>query len=150
MPRAGRPLMTLVSTVLSSREDRRAARNIAEILASGHRRYAVPIWTALAPSASAATMPRASAMPPGGDNRHAHRVHYLRHQRERADLRGDVAREEHASVPAGLQALGDNGVGAMRLEPARLLHRGRRALDDTAGSLQPLQQAAPPAARSES
>ena len=44
-------------------------------------------------------------------------------------------------MPAGLQALGDDDIGAMPFEPARLLHRGGRALDHEAGALQPLQQA---------
>src|SRR5215471_9496839 len=63
-PRAGRPLRTLVSTVLSSRAARNAARCGGNILASGQNRNAVPICTPAAPSINAATSPRASAMPP--------------------------------------------------------------------------------------
>ena len=63
-PRAGRPLRTLVSTVLSSRAVRNAARCGGNILASGQNRKAVPIWTPAAPNINAATSSRASAMPP--------------------------------------------------------------------------------------
>src|SRR6266478_6431158 len=56
MPRAGRPVMRLVNAVPSSRADLSAARCGAEIFASGHHRYAVPICTPAAPSAKAAAM----------------------------------------------------------------------------------------------
>ena len=55
-PRAGRPLNTLVTTVLSSQALRSAARCGGNIFASGQNRNAVPIWTAAAPSVSAAAM----------------------------------------------------------------------------------------------
>ena len=64
MPRAGRPVIRLVSAVPSSRADLSAARCGAEIFASGHHRYAVPICTPAAPSAKAAAMPRASVTAP--------------------------------------------------------------------------------------
>ncbi len=63
-PRAGRPLNTLVSTVLSSRAARKAARCGGKVFASGQGRNAVPICTPAAPSANAATIPRAFPIPP--------------------------------------------------------------------------------------
>ena len=50
----------------------------------------------------------------------------LRHERQRADLRGDVGRQEHAAMTAGLGALGDDRIHPMLLEPDRFPHRGRR------------------------
>ena len=64
MPRAGRPVKILVRVVLLSCACFSAARCSAEVLASGVSRKAVPICTPAAPSASAATMPRPSPMPP--------------------------------------------------------------------------------------
>ena len=64
IPRAGRPVITLVMTVESSSACERAARAGALTRDSGQRRYAVPICTPAAPSANAAAMPRPSAIPP--------------------------------------------------------------------------------------
>ena len=66
-----------------------------------------------APSASAAATPRPSMIPPDGDDRHAHRVGDLRHQRHRADhARLEVGAAKRAAVPAGLAPLRDHGVDA--------------------------------------
>src|SRR3954466_8535829 len=50
----------------------------------------------------------------------------LRHERERAQLQVQVSRNKMATVPAGLEALGDNRIGSVRLQPARLLNGGSR------------------------
>lgn len=63
-PRAGRPVNTLVIRVALSLAAASARRWKSGVAASGLRRNAVPTCTAAAPSASAARMPRASAMPP--------------------------------------------------------------------------------------
>jgi hypothetical protein len=51
----------------------------------------------------------------GGDHRHLHRVHHLRHQRKGADLRRQIVGQEHAAMAAGLVALGDDDVAAVLL-----------------------------------
>jgi hypothetical protein len=84
--------------------------------------------------------PARVAQATGRDHRHLHRIDDLRHQRERADLRGDILGEKHAAMPARLRALRDHGINAARLEPARLRRRGRRRDYDAAGRLHALQQ----------
>ena len=49
-----------------------------------------------------------------GDHRHFHRLDDLLHQRERADLRGDIGLEEHAAMTAGFCALRDDRIDAVR------------------------------------
>jgi hypothetical protein len=68
-------------------------------------------------------------MPPGRDDRHPHRAHDLRQQREQADLAGKVVTEEHAAVATGFQALGDHRVDTSGFEPACLVDRGGRCED---------------------
>ena len=63
-PRAGLPVIRLVSTVPSSRADLSAARCGGNTVDSGQCIKALPTCTADAPSASAATIPRASDIPP--------------------------------------------------------------------------------------
>ncbi|MNG29138.1 hypothetical protein D3C84_1145150 [compost metagenome] len=64
MPRAGRPVNTLVTAVSLSLAVRNALWWEGLTLASGVNRYAVPTCTAEAPSMKAAATPRASAIPP--------------------------------------------------------------------------------------
>src|SRR5262249_44116905 len=142
MPRAGRPVMRLVNAVPSSRADLSAARCGAEIFASGHHRYAVPICTPAAPSAKAAAMPRASVTAPASrrEDGHLHRIDDLRNERERAGLGRDVVAQKDAAMAAGLVALRDHGIDAARFEPARLGGGGRRTHPQKASRLEPLQE----------
>jgi hypothetical protein len=64
MPRAGRPVKSLVSAVCRLPSLASAARCTAPVSASGQRMNAVPTCTAEAPSASAAATVERSAMPP--------------------------------------------------------------------------------------
>jgi hypothetical protein len=41
------------------------------------------------------------------------------------DLRGDVAAQKHTAVPARFDALCNDHIGAVILEPPRLVYRGR-------------------------
>jgi hypothetical protein len=87
----------------------------------------VPIWTASAPSAKAAAIARPSLMPPSRrHDRQAHGVAHLRQQRNQTRLSVDVVGQEHAAMPAGLAALGNDCVGAILFEPARLGDGGGR------------------------
>ena len=70
-----------------------------------------------------------------GDHGNLHRIHHLRHQREGAGLLRDIFGQEHAAMAAGFGALRDDRIGAVLLEPDRLLHDGRR--DDHACSRPP-------------
>jgi hypothetical protein len=70
-----------------------------------------------------------------GDDRDWHRVDDLRHERECADLGIDVCLDEHAAVASGLGALDNDDIGAVLIEPARLLGARRRAQDFAAGGL---------------
>ena len=127
MPRAGRPVMRLVRAVPSSRAARSAARYGAEILASGAPQIGrADLHAGRAQRQGGGDAARV-ADAAGGDHRHPHRVDDLRDQREGADLRRDVVGQEHAAMPAGLGALRDDRVGAVRFEPARLRHRRGRA-----------------------
>src|SRR5215472_2432371 len=68
--------------------------------------------------------PTSVSDPARGDNRHADGIDDLWHQRQRARLRRSlllqVCCEEHAAVAAGFAALGNNDIGATRLQPTRL------------------------------
>lgn len=55
------------------------------IPASSHVRNAVPIWTALAPRAKAAAIPRPSIIPPDATTGAFTRIHHLRNQRHGPD-----------------------------------------------------------------
>ena len=112
MPRAGRPVKTLVSAVWRAASLFSAARWTALVVASGQSRYAVPTCTPAAPSASAAAHARASAMPPAAITGTCTARDDLRHQRERADLRRQVVGQEHAAMAARLDALRDDRVDA--------------------------------------
>ena len=71
----------------------------------------------------------------GGDHWHAHRVHHLRQQGIQARLGMDVIGQEHAAMAAGLGSLGDDGVHAARVQPARFRDRGGRGQDHGAAAL---------------
>jgi hypothetical protein len=62
----------------------------------------------------------------GRDHRYLQRAHQLRQQREGAELLREVVRQEVAAMPARLEPLRDDGVGAVRFEPQRFFHRGGR------------------------
>jgi hypothetical protein len=64
MPRAAPPVKTLVSAVARAPSLVNAVRCKALVVASGHKRYAVPTCTPAAPSWRAALTPFASAIPP--------------------------------------------------------------------------------------
>jgi len=68
--------------------------------------------------------------PTGGDNRHSDGINDLRYQRERAGLWDGpslaVRSEERTPVSPRLVALSDDGIGAMRFQPAGLLNCRRR------------------------
>ena len=112
MPRAGRPVIRLVTAVLSSPAVFSASRWTGEIFASGAHRYALPICTPAAPSANAAAMPRASVIAPAAITGTADRIDHLRHQREGAGLGGEIVGQEHAAMTAGFAALRDDGIGS--------------------------------------
>ena len=77
----------------------------------------------------------ASPMPPAAITGTLHRLDDLLHQREGADLRGDIGLEEHAAMAAGLGALRDDRIDAALGEPQRFAARRRRADDLAAGLL---------------
>src|SRR6266704_1667092 len=60
-----------------------------------------------------------------GDDRELHRAHDLRQQRKRAELGAQIIRKEHAAMPARPQALRDDGIHPVRLEPERFFDGGR-------------------------
>ena len=97
----------------------------------------MPICTALAPSVSAAATPRPSAMPPVATTGTDEPVGEPRQQGEQADGlalgRGGV---EGAAMAAGLDALGDDHVGAGRLGRPRLGDRGGAGEPGDAARLQ--------------
>ena len=62
--RAGRPVNALVTCLRSSFAWAKVLRYASGMAVSGQRKNAVPICTALAPSACAAATPRPSAIPP--------------------------------------------------------------------------------------
>ncbi|ALP43042.1 hypothetical protein WL1483_3623 [Aeromonas schubertii] len=62
----------------------------------------------------------------GGDDGDTHGIDHGRQQGEEAVMEGEILRQEVAPVPPRLQSLGDDDVCAVRLQPARLGHRGRR------------------------
>jgi len=62
--RPSRPVNARVMVVASGSKSANASAHAAFVPASGQRRKAVPIWTALAPKVNAAAIPRPSAMPP--------------------------------------------------------------------------------------
>src|SRR5262249_16618536 len=64
IPRASRPLKTLVKAVWRTASLFYAARCTALVVASGQSKYAVPTCTPAAPRAKAALTPLASAIPP--------------------------------------------------------------------------------------
>jgi hypothetical protein len=66
----------------------------------------------------------------GGDHRHAHALHDLRHQRHGADERVLEAAEEAAAMAARLGALDADGVDAERLERLGLGEAGGGADGD--------------------
>ncbi len=68
--------------------------------------------------------------PAGGDDRHRQRVGELRYQRKRANLRRQIAREEHSAMPARLQALGNDRIDAVRLQPQTFVDRRCGCEDD--------------------
>lgn len=61
-----------------------------------------------------------------GDNWNIHRIHDLRQQCERTDLRIEILREEHAAMPAGLETLRDDRICPVRLQPDGFFCRGGR------------------------
>ena len=67
-----------------------------------------------------------------GDHGHSYRRDDLRNQSERAELSRQVRGQEVAAVASGLEALGDDGVDAARLEPTGLVHGGSRREDSRA------------------
>jgi hypothetical protein len=64
------------------------------------------------------------ADPAGRDHRHLHGIDHLRHQREGPDLCGQIVGQKHGSVAAGLIALRDHGIDALRFEPSRFVRSG--------------------------
>ena len=74
------------------------------------------------------------------DDRNFHRIDDLRDERERTALRRQVGRQEHAAVAASLDALGNDGVDSMVLEPARLRDRRRGAEDHAARGFEAINQ----------
>jgi len=98
MPRAGRPVKRLVRAHLYARR------------AEGERRR-----DALAVGDAA-----------GRHDRHANFPHELSHERERADLRGEIVGQKHPAMTARFVALRDDDVRAVRFKPARLGYGRRR------------------------
>ncbi len=92
----------------------------------------MPSCTADAPSASAARMPRIVRNATGRDDRHFHRTHDLRQQCHRAGLARQVVAEEMAPMSARFPALGNHTVGAVFVQPAGLVDRGRTAQHEAA------------------
>ena len=86
----------------------------------------------------------------GGDHRNLHRVGDLRHEREGADLRGDIGLEEHAAMASGFGALGDDCVDAALGEPDRFLDARGGAQDFATGGFDAWQGVLAPAGRNES
>ena len=73
----------------------------------------MPIETALAPSVSAAAMPRPSPMPPAATIGTSQVIGEARHEREETDgLPLGRGRVERAAMAAGLEALRHDDVGA--------------------------------------
>ena len=138
MPRAGRPVKTLVIAVCVRRvaAERRGVDRAGRWL---RRRAGTPCRPAppTAPSASAAFTPAASAMPPAAITGTDDGPDDLRHQRERAHLPRQIVRQEDAAMAARLDALRDDRVDAARLQPARLLDRRRRRHDTSARTPSP-------------
>ena len=62
----------------------------------------------------------------GGNDRDTHRPDDLWHEREESDLGCHVIRQKHSAMTTGFNALRDDRVDAVRLEPARLVHRRGR------------------------
>ncbi len=60
----------------------------------------------------------------GGDDRQPHRLYYLWQQGKGALLQAEIVLEEMAAMAAGLQPLGDDGIGAMVGKPAGFCDRG--------------------------
>ena len=105
----------------------KAPRGVAAVVfASGQNRNAVPIWTAEAPSANAATMPRASPIPPVAMTGIRHGIDDLRQQREQPNLRGDVVAQKHAAMTAGFDTLRDHSVAAVLLQVREPRQRSSR------------------------
>ena len=83
----------------------------------------MPICTPAAPSANAAAMPRASAMPPAAITGTFTASTICGTSANVPSCRGDVVGQEHAAMAAGLGALRDDRVDAALLQPARLVAR---------------------------
>ena len=117
IPRAGRPVKTLVSTVSLSLATRNASRWAAGKF--GFR--AKQIGSSDLHGGSAEREGRHDATRVGNaassDDRYLHRIDDLRHERHRADLGCDIVGQEHAAVAACLVALRDDGVAAFGLQP---------------------------------
>ena len=60
----------------------------------------------------------------GGNDRHVHRAHDLRHQRKCAQLGGEIFRQENAAVPACFETLRNDCIDSVRFEPKRFLDSG--------------------------
>ena len=78
---------------------------------------------------------RASPIPPAATTGTRTAVGDLRQQGEQAHRFGRIGAEEAAAVTAGLESLGDDGLGAAPLEPDRFFDRGGIADDDCADGL---------------
>lgn len=124
MPRAGRPLNTLVSAVW---------RAAALCSASTMHRTCGGLRT---------QQIRGADLDSGGTQRHGcrhavgirnaassnyralHRLDQLWHQGKRAHLGCEVVGQEHTTMATRLQPLGNNGIDALRVEPACFRNRG--------------------------
>ena len=131
-PRASRPLNARVRRVCRAGPSS-AARCSAVVPDSCVARNAEPIWTPSAPRASAAAMPRASAMPPAATTGARHLGGDDRDERQRADERVLGHPEEGAAMPARLRARRDNHIDARVVERHGFVgRRGRPEGDDPA------------------
>ena len=148
MPRAGRPVIRLVSAVPSSRAPCSAARCGGGDLRLRTAQVGAADLHAGGAERECRRDPARVADGAGRDHRHLHRIDHLRHQREGADLRRQIVGQEHAAMAARLAALRDDRIDAALLQPARLVDGGRRTDHDAAGRLDPLHQRVAPADRS--
>ena len=127
MPRAGRPVIRLVTAVPSSP----ALLQRGTVRRRDFRFRAMQIGAADLHARRAEhegrSDPAGIADGAGGDHRHLHRVGDLRNEREAAGLPGQIVAQEDAAMTAGLKALRDHRIDAVLLQPARLLDRRGRA-----------------------
>ena len=135
MPRAGRPLMRLVSAVASALRVRKRLPVRRGNLRLGAMEVCRPELDASGPERKRRDDPAHVRYSACRNDREIDGIHHLGDQRQRADLPGDVFDEEHAAMAAGLKALRDDGIDPTLGEPARLRNRGRRTQHDRTGSL---------------